>query len=121
MDESPLDAQIARLETELAALRCEKATRADGDFLLSILQTTDDWFTAGELRALVPLSPMLAAQLAGASAKSIGRRLKRIADAQDLSGAISALRLRRCKPTTAATVWKVETYQPTGNEAAAGG
>jgi hypothetical protein len=121
LTDADLDERIVALEVELVALRRAKADRADGDFLLTILQITDDWFTASELCALAPLSPSLTSHLAGASAKSIGCRLKRIADAQDRSGAVPALRLRRCKPTTRATVWKIETYLPTGSGPATGG
>jgi hypothetical protein len=107
-----LDNQITALETELAALYQCRRERDDQNLLLAVLQVRDDWFEASELRALVPLSPTLVAHLAGASAKAIGCRLKRIADGQDRSATIPALRLLRHKTTTAATVWKIETYLP---------
>jgi hypothetical protein len=104
-----LDDQIARVEAELAALYQRRIARDHAALLLAILAATDTWFTARELRALVPLSGPLVTHLAGASAKAIGRRLQGIAEAQDRAGSVRALRLLRHKTTTAPTEWKIET------------
>jgi len=107
-----LDAEIAQRVRELAILKQRRRALDDQAFMLAILEVRDDWFTASELCTLAPLAPWLAAHLGRASSKSLGRRLKQIADDQDRAGTLPPLRLLRHKTTTAPTVWKIETYLP---------
>lgn len=109
-----LDEEIRGHERELARLYQRRRERDEAVFLLAVLEVLDGWFTAHELCALTRVSSTLSAHLNGASPKSVGRRLKQIADGQDRSDAIPSLRLLRHKTTSAATVWKIETYPPAG-------
>ncbi len=106
-----LDDRILALEAELAALHQRRRDRDDADLLLAIFQTTDTWFTAKELIALAPLVPALSG-LARISAKSFGRRLGAIVDAQDRAGTIPAVRLVCRERSTAGALWKIEIARP---------
>jgi len=111
-DDADLDDQIAAKKTELAALEQRRRARDQAAIKLAILALVDDWFEACELCARLPWSQSLSATWGGLSPKAIGRRLKAIADADDRAVDVPTVRLLRLKTTTAATLWKIETYPP---------
>jgi hypothetical protein len=100
--------RAAVLSEELARLHRRRRDRDHAALLLAILERIDGWFTAHELRTLVPLSPTLVGAPGWLVAEAIGRRLAAIADTQDDAVAAPALRFH-CKTSSAATVWKVDT------------
>jgi hypothetical protein len=76
-----LDAEIRRLELQLAALRREKADRTDAAFLLLLERdvTVGVVFSAADLIRHGHLHDELAAAIGDVAANVLGRRLARIA------------------------------------------
>ena len=97
-----LDAAIADGERVLEALYQRRRERDDQALLLAILRVRDDWFCAREVLGLTPAR----------SSKALGRWLHAIAARQAQRLERPPLRLVRHKTTTAATVWKIESYLP---------
>lgn len=107
-----LDAEIRRRETELQQLYQRRRERDHAAILLAILRITDSWFVTHELLAAAVLSPDLARWVAGKSPKAVGKLLRTIADAQEQSDTVPALRLLRQERTNGGALWKVETHLP---------
>lgn len=112
-----LDAEIRRTELHLAHLHQRRRERDHAALLLAILKVTDTWFRTHELLDAVVVSSELARWFAGKSAKSVGRLLRAIADAQDrqnkpgpVNSSLPALRLLRLERTNGGALWKVETH-----------
>ena len=76
-----LDAQIARLELELAKRKQERADRQDALFLQLIARSIPIGvaFNTGEVIEHAAVDPDLARTIANMTAKEIGRRLARLA------------------------------------------
>jgi len=110
MDGADLDDRIAALEAELGILKQQRADRDHAAILLAILHVTDGWFRTHELLEAIVVSSDLAQWFAGKSAKSVGRLLRAIADAQDQASTLPALRLLRTGRTNGGALWKVETH-----------